>query len=88
MAAWAGIILRKVKFNVPSDAANTQGKAISWQTPELTGTILRDDSTYHAWKQQATFSTEAQAINYINARLRISGSNVNTPGTGGTESGG
>lgn len=70
--AYTGIILTKVMFKVPNDAAETQGKTISWQTPELTANIFRDDSTYHAWKKMATFTTESQAVLYINARLGIS----------------
>ena len=70
-AAWTAIILPKVQFSVPNDAAETQGKQISWQTPELVGSIMRDDSAYRAWKKQATFTTEAQAVLYINDRLSI-----------------
>lgn len=68
---WTAVILRKVMFSVPADAAETQGKSIDWQTPELSGTISRDDSEYQQWKSQATFTTEAQAIAYINSRLNI-----------------
>ena len=71
VAAWSGIVLSKVMFNVPADAAETQGKTINWQTPELSGKILRDDSAYQTWKRKATFTTEAQAIAYINSRLSI-----------------
>ena len=71
-AAWTAVILPRVQFSVPSEAAETQGKQISWQTPELSGTIMRDETTYRCWKKQATFSTEAQAILYINNRLSIS----------------
>ena len=69
--AWTGVVLSKVQFNVPNDAAETQGKTISWQTPTLTGKILRDDSVNQRWKAQATWTTEAQAIAYVNARLSI-----------------
>lgn len=70
--AWTGIVLTKVQFSVPADAAETQGKTINWQTPELTGKVFRDDSATRCWKKQATWTTEAQAINYINTRLNIS----------------
>lgn len=69
--AWTGIVLQKVQFAVPPDAAETQGKTISWQTPELTGKIFRDDTGSQCWKKQATWTTEAQAINYVNTRLNI-----------------
>lgn len=69
--AWTGIVLTKTLFQVPADAAETQGKTINWQTPELTATIMRDDTANQTWKRQATFTTEAQAIAYINDRLNI-----------------
>ena len=68
---WRGVVLPKIMFSVPEDAATTQGESIEWQTPELTGTIMRDDSATHVWKKEATFTTEAQAEAYIKARLGI-----------------
>ena len=68
---WRGVVLTKVMFSVPSDAATTQGETIEWQVPELTATIMRDDSAPHMWKREATFSTEAQAEAYIKDRLSI-----------------
>ena len=68
---WRGIVLTKVMFNVPADSATTQGETIEWQVPELTATIMRDDSATHTWKREATFTTEAQAEAYIKARLNI-----------------
>ena len=60
-----------MQFAVPSDAATTQGESIEWQTAEISGTIMRDDSAKHPWKKEATFTTEAQAEAYIKARLGI-----------------
>ena len=68
---WRGVVLPNVMFSVPEDAATTQGESIEWQTPELTGTIMRDDSATHVWKKEATFTTEAQAEAYIKNRLSI-----------------
>lgn len=68
---WRGIVLTKVIFSVPPDSATTQGETIEWQVPELTGTIMRDDSAAHAWKREAMFTTEAQAEAYIKDRLDI-----------------
>lgn len=68
---WRAIILTKVIFDIPSDAAVTEGEEIEWQTSELIGAILRDDSTTHRWKREATFTTEAQADLYLRARLNI-----------------
>lgn len=49
---WRGVVLPKIMFSVPEDAATTQGESIEWQTPELTGAIMRDDSATHAWKRK------------------------------------
>jgi phi13 family phage major tail protein len=68
---WRGVVLCKVMFSVPADAATTQGESIEWQVPELSATIMRDDSETHMWKREATFTTEAQADAYIKARLNI-----------------
>ena len=70
---WRGIVLTKVMFSIPADAATTQGESIEWQVPELTATIMRDDTATHMWKREATFTTEAQAEAYIKNRLDITG---------------
>ena len=67
--AYTAIVLPKVQFKVPSDAWETQGKTISWQTPTIQAKIFKSDATKHPWKYAATFSTEQQAVLYINARL-------------------
>lgn len=69
---WRGLVLTKVMFSIPSDAATTQGETITWQVPSLTATIMRDDSATRMWKREATFTTEAQAEAYIKDRLSIS----------------
>lgn len=68
---WRGVILNKVMFSVPSISATTQGDSIEWQTPELEGTIMRDDSEKHPWMQDAYFTSESQAEAYIKHRLNI-----------------
>lgn len=68
---WRGVVLTKVMFSVPSDSAITQGETIEWQVPELSATIMRDDSATHMWKREATFTTEVQAEAYIKDRLDI-----------------
>ncbi len=71
MTRGRAVVLTKVMFSVPSDSATTQGESIEWQVPELSGTIMRDDSETHKWKREATFTTEAQAETYIKHRLNI-----------------
>ena len=68
---YRAVVLTKVKFNIPDESATTQGETIEWQTPELSGLIQRDDSTYHAWKREATFDTEQDARDYIEEVLNI-----------------
>ncbi len=71
---WRGVVLRKTMFSVPPDAATTQGETIEWQVPELTATVMRDDSATQQWKSEATFTTLAQAEVYIKNRLNITAS--------------
>ncbi len=66
---WRAVVFPKIMFDIPPDAADTQGESIEWQTPELTATILRDDSEKHRWKMEATFGTEAEAVAYIRGKL-------------------
>ena len=68
---WRAVVLTRVMFNIPQDAAITQGETIEWQVPTLTASILRDETDRHAWKREATFTTEAQAEIYIKNRLSI-----------------
>lgn len=70
---WRAIVLTKCMFAVPSDSAVTQEGSIEWQVPELSATVMRDDSENHMWKREATFTTEAQAEAYIKDRLNITG---------------
>lgn len=70
---WRAVVFPKIMFNIPSDAADTQGETIEWQTPELTASILRDDTEKHAWKRESTFETEAEAVAYIKNKLGITG---------------
>lgn len=59
-------ILRKVRFQLPEQGAETQGEEIDWQTRELTATIMRDDSTNEDWMWfGADQTTEAAAENVV-----------------------
>ena len=68
---WRAIVLCKVMFAVPSESFTTQGESIEWQTPEISGTIMRDDTANQTWKREATFTTEAQAQAYLRQRLGV-----------------
>lgn len=66
---WLAVVLPKVQFQNPDLAATTQGETIEWQTPEISATIMRDDTTSHAWCRQALLESEADAISYITGLL-------------------
>lgn len=68
---YRAVFFHKVKFNIPEDAATTQGETIEWQTPTIEGTIMRDDSAKHGWKSEVTVNTEAEAEAYIKQKLGI-----------------
>ena len=66
VTTYVPVIIRKVKFNDPELSAATQEEEIDWQTQSLEATILRDDTTNHAWKMVgAEQTTEAAAYNAI-----------------------
>lgn len=70
---WRAVILPKVKFNIPEDAATTQGEAIEWQTPTIEGIIMRDDAEDQNWKREAVLDTELKARAYIEHYLGTPG---------------
>ena len=47
---WVALVYPKIQFQNTGDAASTQGETIEWQTPELSATIMRDDTAKHAWR--------------------------------------
>lgn len=62
---WMAVLFPKVQFSNPGVEANTQGETIDWQTPELSATIMRDDTADGVWQRWAMFDTEADALTYI-----------------------
>ena len=70
VTTYVPIIIKKCKFSDPEITAATQEDSIDWQTQSLEATIMRDDSTHHAWKMiGAGQSTETAAYNAIKAVL-------------------
>lgn len=70
VTSYVPYILNKVKFNPEGLEAATQEEEIDWQTTELEGSIMRDDSTAHAWKLiGAAQTTEAAAVDAYKAIL-------------------
>lgn len=62
---WRSVILPKVMFSIPEEAATTQGESIEWQTSELPFTVMKDDTPTHVWKRIKDFETEAAADAHI-----------------------
>lgn len=65
------VILTKCKFNIPEEAYQTMGETIEFQTPELTATVLRDDTNKHNWKIWNLCADEASAEAWIKSKLAI-----------------
>lgn len=75
VVSYVPIVLPKVVFNNPSLEAATQEDEIDWQTQELEGAILRDDTEETAWKYRGeNFATEALAEAAIKTKLQIAAS--------------
>jgi len=67
---YVGTVLPKCKFDQISDSFSTQEEDIDWQTQELSGRVLRDDSANHEWKIVSEgLATEAEAINFVKVSL-------------------
>lgn len=68
------VLFTKARCAIPSETAETQEEAISWQTEALSFTLLRDDSSAHIWKiiPKVNFDTEDEAVEYIRKKLNYS----------------
>lgn len=70
VTSYVPVVLTKIQFDVDGMEAATQAKSIEFQTQELTATIMRDDSTKHAWRKIAEAqSTETAAVAVIQKLL-------------------
>ena len=67
--SYIGIVLPKVKFQLPEDAGTTQGETVEFQTQSLTATIYKDDSATPAWRYRKSFETESAAIDWVKTEL-------------------
>lgn len=70
---YRAVILTKVKFNIPEQAANTKGDSVEWQTRTIEGTVSRseqkDENYNHPWQMAAWFDTEDEALAYLKKKL-------------------
>lgn len=69
---YRAVFLPKIYFNLPEEAATTKGESVEWQTKSIVATILRSDlvdETYiHPWMIDAWFTSEAEALAYLQKR--------------------
>lgn len=75
---WRAVVLTKVKWNIPEDAATTQGESVDWQTDEIEATIMRDDTSKHVWRKDAVFDSESKADAFIRHILNIKESGLDS----------
>ena len=62
---YMAVIFDKIQFMNPNLAVATQGATIEWQTPELSGNIMRSDNEKHSWQRHSTLcdsEAEAEAV--------------------------
>lgn len=69
---WLAVVFPKVQFSNPGIEAVTQGDTIDWQTPELSATIMRDDSSDGVWQKWNLLDSEADAYAYLQSCLGAS----------------
>ena len=68
---YLAVLLKKIKFVLPPDSFETRGETVTFKTPELTATVMRDDSAKHPWRKWAEFGTEDAANTWLNGQLSI-----------------
>lgn len=69
---YQAIVLPKTQMQNPNDTFTTQGETIEWGTPEISGTIMRDDTEDHNWKMVSSpMDSEADAEAAIKAFFGI-----------------
>lgn len=66
------VLYREATFNPPTEAAQTKGESIEWQTPEITGTVAGRDAKDNPWYESVMFHSERAAIAYINEKFKAS----------------
>lgn len=69
-------ILKKVQFDWPDDAYVTTEESVEWQTPSLSGTVMRADDSKHAMREYAIFGKKSTAEKYIKQVLNIVDANA------------
>lgn len=68
---WRAIILPRISFKLPNDAATTKAGNIEWQNPTITADIFRAETEKHPWYLDAWFDSESKADAFIRQYLNI-----------------
>lgn len=76
---YRAVMLNKVFFKLPSEAAQTKGQNIEWQTKSIEASIQRSDlvkaattsapAETHPWMEDAWFDSESDALAWLGYRL-------------------
>lgn len=69
---YEGIWYPRTVFKKVNESTSTKGESIAFQTPSLSGTIMRVYG-YNGgvWRERKLFSTEAEAIAYVKGKASI-----------------
>jgi len=66
------IVLAKTMFDTLGISAETEGETKNFQTEELKATLMRDDSTNHAWRKIGTEqATREDALKMLKTKLGV-----------------
>ena len=63
------ILLAKTQFGEPNETGETKGQNIAWQTPTISGTIMR--RVDGAWKEEITADSLATAVAWIKGKFNM-----------------
>ena len=67
---YRAVLFTKVQFAEPNETAETKGQSINWQTPAITGKIMRRIDGN--WKEEITVDSLATAKAWLAKKLNIS----------------
>jgi hypothetical protein len=74
---YRAIVIRKAKFPLGNEAAETKGESIDWKTDEIEGTIYKPEvGGFETWIETESL---AQAVRYIEDELDITPPTPPTP---------
>ncbi len=66
---WRAIWFHKIQFAEPDDETETKGESVTFQTPSIEGTIMKDING--SWKSEKLFDTEAEAVVWLDGKAGI-----------------